>query len=110
MNDIPILITVKIWLSKKFSMKDIREASYIFGIKIYRNRSKRILSLLQKMYIEKVLKRFSKANSKRRLLPLRHDIYLFKMMCPTSSEEVQRMSRIPYTSTTESLIYAMLCT
>ena len=42
-NDIPMLQSIKIWLSKHFSMKDLGEASYILGIKIYRDRSKRIL-------------------------------------------------------------------
>ena len=32
------------------------------------------------------------------------------MMCPTISEEVQRMSRIPYASAIGSLMYTMLCT
>ena len=32
-NDIPMLTSVKMWLSKKFSMKDLGEASYILEIK-----------------------------------------------------------------------------
>ena len=84
-NDIPMLTTVKRWLSKKFSMKDQGEASYILGIKVYRDRPKRMLGLLQKLYIEKVLKRFNLKNSKRDLLPLRHGISLSKIMCPTTS-------------------------
>ena len=44
-NDIPMLISVKLWLSKKFSMKDLGEISYILGIKIYRDRSKKMLDL-----------------------------------------------------------------
>ena len=55
-NDILMLTLVKARLSKKFSMKNLEEASYILGIKIYRDRSRRMLSLLQKLYIEKVLK------------------------------------------------------
>ena len=58
-NDILMLTTVKIWLSKKFSMKDLGEASFILEIKVYRDRPNRMLGLSQKMYIEKVLKRFS---------------------------------------------------
>ena len=30
-NDVSILKSVKIWLSKQFSMKDLGEATYIFG-------------------------------------------------------------------------------
>ena len=69
-------------------MKDLGEASYILEIKVYRDRPKWMLILSQKLYVEKVLKRFSMKNSKRRLLPLRHGISLSKMMCPTTSEEV----------------------
>ncbi|MGI4673532.1 reverse transcriptase domain-containing protein, partial [Klebsiella pneumoniae] len=33
-NDIPMLQSVKVWLSKNFTMKDLGEASYILGMKI----------------------------------------------------------------------------
>ena len=69
-------------------MKDLGEASYILKIKVYKDRPKWILGLSQKLYIEKVLKRFSMKNSKRGLLPLRHGISLSKMICPITSEEV----------------------
>ena len=38
-NDIPTLQSVKSWLGKCFSMKDLGEAAYILGIQIYRDRS-----------------------------------------------------------------------
>ncbi|KAI5351568.1 hypothetical protein L3X38_004459 [Prunus dulcis] len=39
-NDIGMLTSVKLWLSKTFSMKDLGNASYIIGIKIYKDRSR----------------------------------------------------------------------
>ncbi|KAL0430482.1 UNVERIFIED_CONTAM: hypothetical protein Sradi_0674200 [Sesamum radiatum] len=39
-NDVKMLGDIKAWLSTKFSMKDMGEASYILGIKIYRDRSR----------------------------------------------------------------------
>jgi hypothetical protein len=42
-NDIPMLESIKASLKKSFSMKDIGEASYILGIRIYRDRSKRLI-------------------------------------------------------------------
>ena len=45
-NGVSTLQVVKFWLSKNFSMKDLGEASYILGIKIYRDRFKRLLGLL----------------------------------------------------------------
>ena len=109
-NNIFMLTSVKIWLSKEFSMKDLGEASFILGIKVYRDRPNRMLGLSQKMYIEEVLKRFSMENSKRGLLPFRHGIHLSKKMCPSTPEEIERMSKIPYASAIRSLIYAMLYT
>jgi hypothetical protein len=40
-NDIPMMDVIKSSLRKSFLMKDLGEAVYIFGIKIYRDRSKR---------------------------------------------------------------------
>ena len=109
-NDIFMLTTVKIWLSKEFSIKDLGEASFILGIKVYRDRSNRMLGHSQKIYKEKVLKRFSMKNSKRGLIPFRHGIHLSKKMCPSTHEEIERMSKIPYACIIGSLMYAMLCT
>ena len=68
-NDIALLPSVKAWLSKNFSMKDMGEATYILGIRIYRDRSKRLLRLSQSLYIETILKRFFMENSKRGNVP-----------------------------------------
>ena len=32
-NDVGVLPTIKVWLTNYFDMKDLGEASYIFGIK-----------------------------------------------------------------------------
>ncbi|MBY3556132.1 hypothetical protein HGI15_22655, partial [Modestobacter lapidis] len=109
-NDVGMISSVKLWLSSNFSMKDLGEATYILGIKIYRDRSKRLLGLSQSMYIDKILKRFSMENSKRGLLPFRHGIHLSKDMSPKTDQEREHMSKIPYASAVGSLMYAMLCT
>ncbi|GJR41062.1 retrotransposon protein, putative, ty1-copia subclass [Tanacetum coccineum] len=64
-NNILMLQDVKSYLGRCFAMKDLGEAAYILGIKIYRNRSKRLIGLCQSGYIEKILKRFYIENSKR---------------------------------------------
>ena len=109
-NDIPMLQSVKVWLSNQFFMKDLGEASYILGIKIYRDRSKRMLGLSQSRYIDLVLKRFSMEESKRGYLPMSQGIHLSKRMSPKTPEERNRMSSIPYASAIGSIMYAMLCT
>ena len=91
-------------------MKDLGEASYILGIKIYRDRSKRMLGLSQFRYIDLVLKRFSMDGSKRGYLPMSQGIHLSKRMSPKTPKERNRMSSIPYALTVGSIMYAMLCT
>ncbi|KAL0284480.1 UNVERIFIED_CONTAM: hypothetical protein Sradi_7196600 [Sesamum radiatum] len=86
------------------------EASYILGIKIYRDRSKRMLGLTQSSYIEKVLKRFRMEHSKRGALPMRHGIKLSKKQSPKTDEELKRMPNIPYASTVGSIQYVVQCT
>ena len=109
-NDIPMLQSVKTWLSVKFSMKDLGEAAFILGIKIYRDRSKRLIGLSQSTYIDKVLKRFNMEQSKRGLLPMSHGTSLSKDMSPKTQEEREKMNRIPFASAVGSIMYAMICT
>ena len=37
-NDVGTLLSVKVWLSGQFDMKDLGEASHILGIKLLRDR------------------------------------------------------------------------
>ena len=109
-NDIPTLQNVKSWLGNYFSMKDLGEVAYILGIKIYRDRSKRLIGLSQSTYIDRVLNRLGMENSKRGFLPMSHGISLSKTQCPMTQDERDRMSKIPYTSAIGSIMYAMLRT
>jgi hypothetical protein len=51
-NDTPMMNVVKSSLRKSFSMKDLGEVAYILGIKIYRDRSMRLIRLSQDVYID----------------------------------------------------------
>jgi hypothetical protein len=109
-NDIPMLQSVKTSLNKSFSMKDLGEAAYILGIKIYRDRSKRLIGLSQDMYIDKVLKRFNMEQSKKGFLPMSHGMRFSQRQCPSTADERERMSKVPYASAIGSIMYAMICT
>ena len=45
--------TTKKWLSSNFEMKDIGEANYVLGVKIIRDRTKRLLGLSQETLHQK---------------------------------------------------------
>ncbi|KAI3739195.1 hypothetical protein L2E82_29594 [Cichorium intybus] len=109
-NDIPTLKGVKAFLENCFSMKDLGEAAYVLGIKIYRDRSKRLIGLSQSAYIDKILKRFKMQDSKRGFLPIPHGTILSKSQCPSIRTELERMKHVTYASAIGSIMYAMLCT
>ena len=52
-KDILMLTSVKVWLSKEYTKKDLGEASYILGIKVYKDKSKRMIGLSQQMYMRR---------------------------------------------------------
>ncbi|GJR33121.1 retrotransposon protein, putative, ty1-copia subclass [Tanacetum coccineum] len=77
-NHIPSLQSVKDYLGKCFAMKDLGEAAFILGIKIYRDRSKRLIGLGQNAYMDKILKRYKMDNSKRGHIPMQERLDLNK--------------------------------
>ena len=69
-NDTKFLNSIKGYFNKNFLMKDLGEAAYILGIKLYRNRSRRLIGLSQSTYLDKVLKKFKMDQSKKGFLPM----------------------------------------
>ena len=90
-NDMGKLYEVKVWLAKQFDMKDLREAAYILGIQIFRDRKNRTLSLSQASYIDKVMDRFSMQDSKKGRRK--------------TAQEIEDMRKIPYASAVGSLMF-----
>ena len=109
-NDVPFLNKVKDYLNSKFSMKDLGEAAYILGIKIYRDRSRRLIGLSQGTYIDKVVRRFHMEESKKGMLPMATGKLLSKVQSPQNDIEREYMSNVPYASAVGSIMYAMICT
>ena len=109
-NVVGILSSVKVWLSKNFSMKDLGEAIYILGIRIYRDRSRRLLGLSQSMYIDTIVKRFGMENFKKGFIPMRHGVQISKEHSPKTPEDRALMEKISYASAIGSIMYPMLCT
>ena len=52
-------------------MKDLGEASHILGIKLLRDRQKRMLGLSHASYIDEILTRYSMQDSKKGFIPFR---------------------------------------
>jgi hypothetical protein len=109
-NDTELLKSVKDYLNSKFSMKDLGEAAYILGIKIYRDRSRRLVGLSQSTYLDKILKKFRMDGSKKGFLPMLQGKTWSKTQSLATAEDREEMNKIPYASAIGSITYAMLCT
>ncbi|GJR70406.1 retrotransposon protein, putative, ty1-copia subclass [Tanacetum coccineum] len=109
-NHIPSLQSVKAYLGNCFAMKDLREAAFILGIKIYKDRSRRLIGLCQSAYMDKILKRYRMDNSKRGYIPMQERLDLNKTQGASTPREVKRMQNVPYASAVGSILYVVRCT
>ena len=105
-NNIGLLHETKIFLSNNFEVKDLGNASFVLGIQIYQDCSRRILGLSQKTYIDKVLSRFGmKDCAPGNTLIAKGDKFSL-LQCRKNKIEKKEMENIPYSSTVENLMYA----
>ena len=97
-------------LSKKFSMKDLRAAKQIIGMRIIGDKANGTLKLSWAKYVKKILSRFNMNEAKLVSTPLGSHFKLSKEQSMKTKEERGHMSKVPYASTIGSLMYAMVCT
>ena len=97
-NDINFLLETKQMLSYSFDMKDLGEAHYVLGREILRDRSRGILGLSQKTYIDRILKRFNLQSYAPEKAQISKGDKLFKSQCPDNDIDKARMQTILYAS------------
>ena len=78
-------------------------------MRIIRDRKSHKLTLSQGEYIEKVPERFKMKDAKQVSTPLSSHFNLIKKMCPKKQEEIEYMSKVPYSSAISNLMYAKVC-
>ncbi|KAL5562820.1 hypothetical protein UlMin_032567 [Ulmus minor] len=91
-------------------VENLGDASFVLGIQIHRDRSRGILGLSQRTYIDKVLQRYGIQNSKPGDTPVAKGDKFSLNQCPKNSLESQEMQKILYASAVGSLMYAQVCT
>jgi hypothetical protein len=109
-SDKNLLHETKGFLSSNFDMKDLGDASYILGIEIHRARTKSVLGLSQRAYIEKMLKIYNMHNCSGQPAPVVKGDKLGTFQGPRNQLEIDQMKLIPYASAVRSIIYAQVCT
>ncbi|RVW98913.1 Retrovirus-related Pol polyprotein from transposon TNT 1-94 [Vitis vinifera] len=109
-SDVGLLHETKRFLSSKFDMKDLGNASFVLGIQIHRDCSRGIFGLSQKAYIDKVLSRFGMSNCAPGDTPVAKGDKFSLHQCPKNELEKKDMERFLYALAVGSLMYAQVCT
>ncbi|GKC59951.1 retrotransposon protein, putative, ty1-copia subclass [Tanacetum coccineum] len=97
-------------LKKEFDMKELGEEKKILGMKIVRDRSRKILRVSQSRYISKILNNFRIDNGKSVKMPLGGHFKLLLKDCLVRDCDVERMSKVSYANAVRSLMYLIVCT
>jgi hypothetical protein len=103
------ITTLQAHLSSEFEMKDLGAAKKILGMEITRDRKSGLLFLSQHDYINKVLHRFNMPDAKKFTTPIAPHFKLSSTQCPVTNEDIEYMSRVPYSSAAGSLMCALVC-
>ena len=104
------MATLQSKLNDAFDMKDLGHANHILGMRITRDRQKRLLYFSQSEYVDKVLRRLNMEGGKTVSVPLASYLKLCQNDCPKSDAKKAEMEKVPYSSAVGSLMYAMICT
>lgn len=103
---------LKLKLNMEFEMKDLRNAQRIIGMDINRDEDRRILSLTQTSYLNKVLIKYKMNTTKPSSTPLNQSVKLSCSQSPATLEEEKPMVSVPYASAVGSIgvLHGMLQT
>ena len=93
-NDRSLLHDVKQCLFKNFDLKDMSDASYVIGIKIFRDITKSILGISQETYINKVLERFQMKDCSPNVAPIEKGDMFNLNQCLWNDFEREQMKNI----------------
>jgi len=85
-NNVELLTEIKFMLNSHFDMKDLGDAFVALGIQMSRDRSRGILGLSQRGYIDKVLKSFNMHSSSSSAAPVQKGDELSKSQCPQNDK------------------------
>ena len=101
---------VKDDLRRHFKLRDLGPTSWLLGVKIERDRSKRSLSISQRQYALDILERYGFTNCDPVGTPMDPGLRLSADMAPTSPADICAMQDIPYGQAVGSLFYLAVAT
>ena len=106
-HSLPEIKRMKKMLADKFQMRDLGAATNFLGMRITRDRKKKLLTIDQQTYTEGIIQRFKLQDSKTRWTPLPEGIHLEK---PAPEYVADATLRTNFQQMIGSLIYLMIGT
>lgn len=97
-------------LSTHFKIRDLGPTRFLLGVGIDRDRSTHTLTLHQHQFILDLLEKYNMADCNPVSTPLPPGLTLSCSMAPTTQEEKDLMSQVPYLSAVGSLQYLAMMT
>ena len=97
-------------LSNHFEMSDLGELAWILRIQVQRDRSLKMISLSQTVYIDSLVKRFNLGDAPPLSMPIDPNALLSKDQSPSTPRQFDNMRNVPYREATGSLMYATVRT
>jgi hypothetical protein len=100
----------KVQLKQHFDLTDLGPAKHFLGMHITHNHEKRLLSISQKTYLEKILENAGMSQCNPVGTPMTPGVTLQKVTRPPTADEATAITSIPYCRTIGKLNYAMRTT
>ena len=97
-------------LSNHFKMSDLGELAWILGIQVQRNRSLKMISLSQTVYIDSLVKQFNLGNAPPLSTAINPNVLLLKDQSPSTPHQFNNMQNVLYHEAISSLMYAAVGT
>ena len=101
---------VKDDLKAHFKLRDLGPTSWLLGVQIERDRSKRSLSISQRQYSLDILERYGFSNCDPVGTPMDPGLRLSAEMAPSSPSDIQEMQKLPYSQAVGALFYLAVAT
>jgi hypothetical protein len=83
-------------IAERFDITDLGPVSWLLGLAVVRDRTKRILMISQESYVESLIRRFGLENAKSLTVPINSNTRLLSNDSPTTVEGKQDMKEVPY--------------
>lgn len=101
---------IRLLLNSDFDLKDLGDALVVLSIQIFRDRSRGVLGLPKRWYIENILKRFNMHFCSLCIVLVQKGDTLSKALCPENDNEITKMGKESYVSVVSRWMYAHVYT